>query len=63
MCEKKTSVLFKIIKWCVKIFYPKTKAEGTEYLPGEPVIDSADALYRLLSDDGLREIAGDIVRM
>jgi len=38
MCEKKTSVLFKIIKWCVKIFYPKTKAEGTEYLPGEPVI-------------------------
>jgi len=40
-----------------------TSGEKRAPLPGEPVIDSADALYRLLSDDGLREIAGDIVRM
>ena len=38
MTEKKTSVLFKIIKWFVKMFYPKTLVEGVENLPDEPVI-------------------------
>ena len=38
MTEKKTSVLFKIIKWLVKVFYPKTQVEGIENLPDEPVI-------------------------
>ena len=40
-----------------------TAGEKRSPLPGEPVIDSVDALYRILSDDGLREIAGDIVRV
>ena len=40
-----------------------TAGEKRSPLPGEPVIDSADALYRILSDNGLREIAGDIVRV
>ena len=35
---KKASGLFKFIKWCVKVFYPKTKVVGIENLPGEPVI-------------------------
>ena len=38
MCDKKTSVLFKIIKRCVKVFYPKMQVEGVENLPNEPVI-------------------------
>ena len=38
MIEKKQSVLFKIIKWLVKVFYPKTQVEGVENLPDEPVI-------------------------
>ena len=38
MDEKKTSVLFKIIKWCVEVFYPKMQVEGVENLPDEPVI-------------------------
>jgi len=38
MDEKKTSVLFKIIKWCVKVFYPNMQVEGVENLPDEPVI-------------------------
>ena len=38
MTEKKPSVLFKIIKWLVKVFYPKTSVEGSENLPDEPVI-------------------------
>lgn len=38
MCEKKTSVLFRIIKWCVKVFYPKMEVEGIENLPDAPVI-------------------------
>ena len=38
MTEKKTSVLFKLIKWLVKVFYPKTQVEGAENLPDEPVI-------------------------
>ena len=38
MSGKKTSALFRFIKWCVKIFYPKTQVEGVENLPDEPVI-------------------------
>ena len=38
MNGKKSSVLFKIIKWLVKMFYPKTLVEGAENLPDEPVI-------------------------
>ena len=38
MEEKKKPVLFKIIKWLVKAFYPKMQVEGTENLPEEPVI-------------------------
>ena len=38
MNEKKTSALFRFIKWCVKLFYPKTQVEGVENLPDEPVI-------------------------
>lgn len=38
MCEKKTSVLFRIIKWGVKVFYPKMEVEGIENLPDGPVI-------------------------
>ena len=38
MSEKKTSAIFRSIKWCVKMFYPKTQAEGAEDLPDEPVI-------------------------
>ena len=38
MSEKKTSALFRFIKWCVKVFYPKVQVEGVENLPEEPVI-------------------------
>lgn len=38
MTEKKQSVLFRIIKWLIKAFYPKTQVEGIENLPDEPVI-------------------------
>lgn len=38
MHEKKTSILFKFIKCCVKVFYPKMQVEGIENLPDEPVI-------------------------
>jgi len=38
MTEKKTSVLFKMIKWLVKVLYPKTSVVGSENLPDEPVI-------------------------
>ena len=38
MTEKKPSVLFKIIKWFVKVFYPKTSVVGSENLPDESVI-------------------------
>ena len=38
MSEKKTSALFRFIKWCVKLFYPKIQVEGTENLPREPAI-------------------------
>lgn len=38
MTEKKPSVMFKIIKWLVKAFYPKMQVEGAENLTEEPVI-------------------------
>ena len=38
MQEKKTSMLFRFIKWCVKVFYPKIRVEGAENLPDEPVV-------------------------
>jgi hypothetical protein len=38
MAERKTSILFKIIKWLVKVCYPKPRVEGAENLPDEPVI-------------------------
>ncbi len=38
MCEKKGWRLFAVIKWAVKVCYPKVEAEGLENLPEEPVI-------------------------
>ena len=38
MQEKKTSVLFRIIKGLVRLCYPKIRAVGVENLPDEPVI-------------------------
>ena len=38
MSEKKVSPLFIIIKGLIRFFYPKIRVEGTENLPGEPVI-------------------------
>lgn len=38
MEEKKTSLLFKIIKGLIRLFYPRTKVEGAENIPDEPVI-------------------------
>ena len=35
---KKTSLLFRAIKWTVKALYPEIKVEGVENLPDEPVI-------------------------
>lgn len=36
--RKKTSLLYKAVKWLVWLFYPKMKVLGTEKLPDEPVI-------------------------
>ena len=38
MTQQKTSALFKFIKWCVKVCYPKIQVEGIENLPEDPVI-------------------------
>lgn len=38
MSEKKISPAYKIIKWLVKVFYPKTEAVGAQNLPDEPAI-------------------------
>ena len=38
MEEKKTSVMYKIIKWLVKVFYPKITVIGAENLPEEPAV-------------------------
>lgn len=36
--EKKTSLLYRAIKWLVRAFYIKYEVEGMEYLPDEPCI-------------------------
>ena len=36
--EKKTSLLYRIIKWLVSLFYIKYEMEGVENLPDEPCI-------------------------
>ena len=38
MEKKKTSVLYRIIKWLVWLFYPKMEVVGTENLPEEPAV-------------------------
>lgn len=38
MSKKKTSPVYKIIRWFVKTFYPKITVEGAENLPDEPII-------------------------
>ena len=38
MGEKKTSILYRVIKWAVKTCYPQMEVVGQEHLPGEPVI-------------------------
>ena len=35
MDDKKTSLIYRIIRWLVRLFYPKTKLSGTEHLPDE----------------------------
>ena len=36
--EKKTTLLFRMIKWLVRVFYIKYEVEGMENLPDEPCI-------------------------
>lgn len=36
--EKKTSRLYRVIKWLVRLFYIKYEVEGTENLPDEPCV-------------------------
>ena len=38
MAKRKAYGLFRVIKWCVKLFYPKIQTQGQENLPDEPVI-------------------------
>ena len=38
MNENKVSILYKAIKWLVKVFYSKIEVVGTEHLPDEPVM-------------------------
>lgn len=38
MQKKKTSLLFRVIKWCIRVVYPKIRVEGAENVPDEPVI-------------------------
>ena len=38
MNENKVSILYKVIKWLVKVFYPQIEVVGTEHLPDEPVM-------------------------
>ncbi|MBR2716935.1 MAG: hypothetical protein IKD79_04280 [Oscillospiraceae bacterium] len=38
MAEKKTSPLYKLIKWLVWVFYPRTAVVGAENLPEEPCV-------------------------
>ncbi len=36
--KKKPSLLYRFIKWCVRVCYPKMELEGAENLPDEPAI-------------------------
>ena len=38
MEDKKVSLLYRIIKWLIWLFYPKMKVMGQEHLPEEPCI-------------------------
>lgn len=38
MKPKKVSLLYKFIRWLVRLFYPKIKVEGIENLPEEPAL-------------------------
>lgn len=38
MKKKFTMAVYKIIKWLIRLFYPKIEVVGTENLPDEPVI-------------------------
>lgn len=38
MVRKKTAWLYRMIKWCVRVCYPKTEVVGAENLPDEPVL-------------------------
>ena len=38
MPDKKVSLLYRFIRWLVRLFSPKMKVEGLENLPDEPVI-------------------------
>ena len=38
MTEKRTSVLYKIIKWLVWLFSPRMTIEGAENIPAEPCV-------------------------
>ena len=38
MEEKRISPLYRVIKWLVRVFYPKTEIAGTETLPAEPCV-------------------------
>ena len=38
MKRKKSSLLFKLIKGSVRLFYPGIRVVGTEFLPGEPAV-------------------------
>ena len=38
MNERKVSPVYKVIKWLVKVFYPKIEVVGVDNLPDEPVM-------------------------
>ena len=38
MNERKVSPVYKVIKWLVKVFYPKIEVVGADNLPDEPVM-------------------------
>lgn len=38
MDERKVSPVYKVIKWLVKVFYPKIEVVGADNLPDEPVM-------------------------
>ena len=42
MQEKRISPVYKVIKWLIKVFYPKIEVVGAENLPQEPVMVAAN---------------------